>query len=236
MAGQLLYPRTHSRSRPFRARVVQTFKVTQIRMMQRIAHVFTAAAAVLLISAAPANANSINFSGTWANGYVATPFSVSSPATVNFTWNGGYLDATFALFDAGGNHLITNDDQTSSLDPILTQNLAAGSYTLVTSYCCIGVGFVSGGGATPVGTDGFNTASFLVGGTSTLAGTLAAITAGINVFEPPTGEEPYSFTISTEANVLSTTAPTQPVPEPGTWLLLGSGLAALVARARRRRG
>jgi len=53
----------------------------------------------------------------------------------------------------------------------------------------------------------------------------------------PTGNGtlPYTLHLSVQNPTSSTTPPTTPVPEPGTLVLLGAGLTAMAARARRRR-
>lgn len=69
------------------------------------------------------------------HGYDVVNIHVASAATVDFVLTSGFVDATFSLFGANGSHLVSNDDS-NSLDPRLTQNLAAGNYSLMIGYCC----------------------------------------------------------------------------------------------------
>ncbi len=120
---------------------------------------YTVALAGLL---AASNASAISVSGNLnPNGYDTINFSVLSPSIVDFQYTGGISDPVFSLFNSSG-HLITNDDDwdLSTLWSHLTQNLAAGGYSLVVSSCC---GFWSAGINNLVPTDGFNNGSYYTG-------------------------------------------------------------------------
>jgi hypothetical protein len=104
-------------------------------------------------------------------GYATVDFSITQPTTLDFQFSGGYVDPTFSLFDTngiqGGTHLLTNDNADGGLFPHLTQNLAAGTYTLLVGYCCGAVTSASPG-AMSASTDGVNTGTYWFGGGRTL--------------------------------------------------------------------
>lgn len=202
-------------------------------MHSRPAKILAALALTLFMVATPAEANSISFSGTTPSGMVTVSFSLSSTALVNFNWNSGFEDAVFSLFDSAGAHVITADDHFPTSDPKLTQTLGPGSYYLLTSYFTPVTYYLIGlGGTNPAGgTDGTNIGLFWIG-PGTLAGAQNAVNSDVSDFRPETFD--YDFTIDAgELNVLSATATA--VPEPGTLMLLGAGVAGIAAVVRRRR-
>jgi hypothetical protein len=176
-------------------------------------------AAAALSGAAQAGAVSGNFGST---GWSALSVSVPSDATVDFLFTGGYVDATFSLFDGTGAHLITNDDTATSLNPHLTQNLLAGSYTLLISYFGTSLSYADSTGAIYANNDGFNSGSYWVGGTGSLTGMKSYLDA--NTYDGVAGAQ-WSINIR-NADVGGQ------VPEPGVLALLSLALAGL-ALARR---
>jgi hypothetical protein len=161
------------------------------KSMRLMTSAFAALAAAAV--ATPAGAQVVASGNFSANGYAVVPFTTPG-GIVDLTFNSGYGDPTFAIFNAAGTHLISNDDANASLYSHITRNLAAGSYTLLVSYCCSGIYNYSRdiGGGSSASTDGFNTGSYVVGGTGTLSGLEAYLDA--NPGGP--GNAPYSVTIS----------------------------------------
>lgn len=193
------------------------------------------AAALVAVAALPGNVQAGSVSGNFGStGWSTLSVSVPADATVDFLFTGGYGDATFSLFDAGGAHLITNDDHVYdvtngnwTLNPRVTQSLQAGAYTLLISYYGNYVGtsleYADSTGAAGVDTDGFNTGYYLVGGTGTLSGMKSYIDA--NTYDGVAGAE---WTI----NIRNADVDGQ-VPEPGALALLSLALASLALMRRR---
>lgn len=125
---------------------------------------------ILAMCASVGVANATTITGTFNSAsYQTISLNVATASTVNFQYLDGYYDPNFSLFDGADQHLISNDDSNGSLLSRITQNLAAGNYTLLVTYCCGGVNAVALGGATSAGTDGFNSGSYFLGRSSTLS-------------------------------------------------------------------
>ena len=176
------------------------------------------------------SANATSVSGNFgAGGYDIINFSLGSQSVVDFTYTGGYVDPTFSLFDSSGAHLVTNDDTSSpfNLFSHLTQDLAAGSYSILVSYCCDSEQYAVINGASFADTDGYNQGWYRFGGTGTLAGMAAYLETAPSLFTAGAVGSPYSLTISDAAQIGA-------VPIPAAAWLFGSALLSFGGIPRKR--
>ncbi|WP_342118110.1 DVUA0089 family protein [Pseudoduganella sp. OTU4001] len=184
--------------------------------LKKIAAAFAILATVSIGSASATVING-NFN---AHGYDVIQFHVNAASDVDFSFNGGYGDAMFSLFNSAGGHLITNDDS-NSLNPHLTQTLGAGNYSLLVTYCCSLVNALNDN--TYSTTDGFNYGSYWLGGTATLAGVTSYLDQSSWA-----ADAAYEFTVTNAAVAAAE------VPEPYSPALFGVAFAALALIRRRK--
>jgi hypothetical protein len=186
---------------------------------------------ILAICASVGAANAATITGTFNSAsYQTISLNVASASTVDFLYTSGYYDPNFSLFNNADHHLISNDDSVGVYSHI-TQNLAAGNYTLLVTYCCGGIAAVTPS-ATFATTDGFNTGSYFFGGTATLSSVEAFLQA-----QAYGGLNGMQFTIAvTNAEVGSVDDPVTSVPEPQSLALFGLALGALSLARRRQFG
>jgi PEP-CTERM motif len=208
--------------------------------MKSRTHIAVLALALTGVMAA-SNANAIafnltgNFSGT---GYAVVSFTTASSGIVDLLYTGGFEDPNLSLFDSTGAHLITNDDDYDlaiSTYSHITQNLAAGSYSMLVSSCCEAYGHAYyDHGAVDVETDGYNNGSYLIGGTATLGGMQFFLDN--SPYSALAGGEPFAMTITGDvANITAQVGTLSAVPESETYLMMLAGLGLVGALVRRRK-
>jgi hypothetical protein len=190
-----------------------------------------AAATVLFASAGSAGATVLN--GTFnQHGYAVLDIYVASAARVDFSFIGGYGDATFSLFSGAGAHLVSNDDS-GGANPHITQNLAAGEYKFVVSYCCQVFNVLTN--TRTANSDGFNNGSYYFGGSATVQG----VSAYLDTIQTAAAGSAYRVQLTNAVQGLAPVpvpVPPAKVPEPAGIALFGAALAGLAAVRRRKGG
>lgn len=192
-----------------------------------------------VMAASNANAIAVDLTGNFgATGYAVVSFTTASSGIVDLLYTGGFEDPNLSLFDASGAHLITNDDAEGLLLPYysrITQNLAAGSYSMLVSSCCEAWGHAYWDhDAVEEETDGYNLGSYLTGGTATLSGMQFFLDN--STYSAFAGGEPVAMTITGDvANITTQIGTLSPVPEAETYLMMLAGLGLVGAMVRRRK-
>lgn len=189
--------------------------------------------------ASNANAIAVDLTGNFgATGYAVVSFTTASSGLVDLLYTGGFEDPNLSLFDSIGAHLITNDDDYDlaiSTYSHITQNLAAGSYSMLVSSCCEAWGHAYfDHGALDVETDGYNNGSYLIGGTATLSGMQFFLDN--SAYSAQAGGQPFAMTITGDvADITAQVGAISLVPEAETYLMMLAGLGLVGAMVRRRK-
>jgi hypothetical protein len=188
---------------------------------------------MVAVSNSFALASTITVTQTWnAKGYGTYDFTLAQDSLVDIqVTSAGVIDPTLSLLNSAGVHLILADDEQdpNSRLPHLTQNLGAGSYSLLLAYCCEAFNYFSANGGVEAFTDGVNEGFFLVGGTGTLSGAAAHLDSRQQL--------PLASIGATATFTLSVTGGSPvPVSEPGSLFLVPIALAGLAAVTRFPRG
>lgn len=200
-----------------------------------------------VMAASNANAIAVDLTGSFgATGYALVSFTTTSSGIVDLLYTGGFEDPNLSLFDSTGAHLITNDDAEGlalSAYSRITQNLAAGSYSMLVSSCCEAWGYayfdggavdVGEGTIDGVGTDGYNLGSYLTGGITTLSSMQFFLDN--SSYSALAGGQPVAMTITGNvANITAQVGTLSPVPEAETYLMMLAGLGLVGALVQRRK-
>ena len=190
--------------------------------MFSLKNIIQSVALVVAMAASIGSASASVATGNYnAAGYAVIGLNVDSTSNVDLAFISGYSDPTFSLFDGTGLHLISNDDS-NGLRSHITRNLAAGHYSLLVSYCCSFASAVPG--STFASNDGFNSGSYWIGGSATLAGMSSFLDANA-----------YGGGANALYNIAITNAVEgNNVPEPASMALFGIAAAGVLAARRRK--
>lgn len=141
------------------------------------------------------------------------------------SFNSGYFDPLFSLFNGAGTHILSTDD-TYGLYPRLKQNLNSGNYSLLVTYCCNAFTPLMAGNWTWLNTDGYHTGWYLQNSGVTMS--------DVTVYLNSVNIQGLDFISDTNSVTITNASPTS-VSAPASFALFGlaSILLGLMRRNRK---